>query len=64
MSVELKFFALRLLGILIIAPLAGWMLLRFVEKCESSWKSGNRRKQWIIMCGVFVLLAVIGGWLR
>lgn len=64
MAVELKVFAMRLLGILVIAPLGGWLLLRFIEKCENNWKSGNRRKRWMIMCGVFIILAGIGGWLR
>ena len=61
---ELKYFAIRIAIVLIIAPLAGWLFLRFIEKFEKDWKSGNRKKRWAILSGVFVLLAGIGGWLR
>lgn len=61
---ELRIFAFRLIGILILAPLIGWLFLLFVEKFEKDWKSGNRKKRWMILCGVFIILASIGGWLR
>ena len=61
---EVKVFAIKLLGTLIISPLAGWLLLRLVEMCEKSWKSGDRKKRWMILSGVFILLAGIGGWFR
>jgi hypothetical protein len=57
-------FVMKFVGVLLISPLVGWLLLRFVEMCEKSWKSGNRRKRWMILSGVFVILAGIGGWLR
>jgi hypothetical protein len=61
---ELKKFAMKTAAVLIIAPLAGWLFLRFIEKFEKDWKSGNRKKRWMILSGVFILLAGIGGWLR
>ncbi len=36
---KLKTFTIKLVGVLIFAPLAGWLLLRFVEMSEKSWKS-------------------------
>lgn len=36
---EFKNFAIKLVGVLIFTPLAGWLLLRFVEMSEKSWKS-------------------------
>jgi len=61
---ELKIFAFRFLGILILAPLVGWLLLLFIEKFEKDWKSGNRKKRWMVLSGVFIILAATGGWLR
>lgn len=64
MIFSLKILAMKLLTMLIIAPLGGWLLLRFVEKFEKDWKFGTRRRRWVIMCGVFIIMASIGGWLR
>ena len=61
---ELKLIGIRLVGLLIITPFIGYMGLVAVEKSEKEWKSGNRRKRWVVMCGVFFVIAVIGGWLR
>jgi hypothetical protein len=61
---ELKIIGLKLAFLLIITPLAGYFFLRVAEEVEKEWKSGIRRKRWIAMCGVFFVIAVIGGWLR
>jgi len=61
---ELKVIGLRLAFLLIVTPLAGYFFLRVGEGLEKEWKTGNRRKRWIAMCGVFLIIAVIGGWLR
>jgi len=64
MSAELKILTIKLVGLLIMTPIMGYGLLRCVESLEKAWKSNNRRKRWFVMCGVFFLLATIGGWLR
>ena len=61
---ELKNFAIKVAIVLIMAPIAGWLFLRFIEKFENDWKCGGRKKRWMILSGVFILLAGIGGWLR
>ena len=61
---ELKILGLRLAFLLVITPFAGYFFLRVAEASEKEWKSGIRRKQWIVMCGLFFIIAVIGGWLR
>lgn len=61
---ELKIFLFKLLGIFAFAPFGGWLLLRFIEISEKSWKSGDRRKRWMILSGVFIILAGIAGWLQ
>ena len=64
MAYEPKIFAIKLAGILLLTPLMGYGLLRCAESFEKAWKLNNRRKRWLAMCGVFFLLAAIGGWLR
>lgn len=61
---DLEIFLLKLGGVLVLSPLIGWLLLLFIEKYEKDWKSGNRKKRWMILSGVFIILAGIGGWLR
>lgn len=64
MMYELKHFVIRMAVVLIMAPFIGWLMLRFIEKFGEDWKSGNRRKRWVILSSVFIFLAGIGGWLR
>jgi hypothetical protein len=63
MSYELKMFAIKLLCLLLATPLMGWVIMKLAESFEKSWKTNNRRKKWMVSCGVFMLLAVISGWL-
>ena len=64
MGHELKFFAIKLLGVLILMPFMGFIFLQLFERAEKAWKTNNRRKRWYVMCGVFFILACIGGWLQ
>lgn len=61
---ELRIIGIKLVGLLIMTPIAGCLLLRVAEHWEKEWKSGNQKKKWLVMCGVFFILAIIGGWLR
>jgi hypothetical protein len=63
MGYELKLFAINLLCLLLATPLMGWVIMRLAESFEKSWKTNIRRKKWMVSCGVFMLLAVISGWL-
>lgn len=61
---ELRVIGIRLVGLLIMTPLVGYLLLRIAEQTEKEWKSGSRKKKWGMMCGLFFMVAVIAGWLR
>ncbi len=64
MDQQLKTFGLKLIGLIILTPLMGYGFLRCYEYSEKVWKTNNRKKRWLVMCGIFFLLACIGGWLR
>ena len=61
---QLKILGLKLVILLIITPFLGYTLLRVAENVEKKWKFGNRRTKWLLMCEIFLTLAIIGGWLR
>lgn len=61
---SLKIIGIKLVVLLIMTPFLGYALLGIVEHTEKEWKSGNRRKRWISMCVIFLIIAIIGGWLR
>jgi len=62
MNHELKMFAIKLFVTLCATPLMGWGLMLCAEKFEKSWKTNNRRKKWLVSCGMFLVLAGISGW--
>lgn len=64
MEAELIKIGIRLIGILLITPIMGYGMLKSFDLLERAWKSNNRRKRWLVMCGLFFFLAVIGGWLQ
>ena len=64
MRQELIRIAIRVIGTLIVTPIMGYLLLGTAEIVEKAWKTNNRRKKWLAMCGVFFILAGIGGWFR
>jgi hypothetical protein len=64
MGHELKIFAIKLAGVLCVAPLMGYGIMICAEKFEKSWKTNSRRKKWLACCALFVALAGISGWLR
>lgn len=61
---ELKIFGIKLTLVICAAPLMGYVIMICAESFEKSWKTNNRRKKWLVSCGLFLLLAGIGGWLR
>jgi hypothetical protein len=63
-SQELKVFAIKLAGMLFATPIMGWVIMIGGEEFEKAWKSNSRKKKWLVCCGLFLLLAGIGGWLR
>ncbi len=64
MSYDLKIFAIKLASTLIAAPFFGWGIMLYAEMLEKSWKTSKRRGKWVLSCGIFLIIAVISGWLR
>lgn len=64
MEHELKIFSIKIAGLIILSPFMGFVLLRCYDLSEKLWKTNNRRKRWLVMSGIFFVLACIGGWLR
>ena len=61
--VELRHLGIRLIGLLIAMPIMGFGLMKVIESFEKAWKSNSRLKKWGASCGLFLFLAIIGGWL-
>jgi hypothetical protein len=61
---ELRVFGIKLATTLIATPIMGWVIMKCAEGFEKYWKTNNRRKKWLVSCGLFLLLAAIGGWLQ
>ncbi|MCI5052510.1 MAG: hypothetical protein MRY21_05175 [Simkaniaceae bacterium] len=64
MLLELKWFGLKLLMLLIIAPLFASALLYIIEKIELAWKENNRRKKFWALTMLMIFLGVFLGWLQ
>lgn len=64
MAHELKFFFLKLFALVALTPILGFGLFRYFEYFELVWKGDNRRKKWLMTCGLFFILACLGGFLR
>ena len=61
---EFRIIGMRLIGLVLLTPIMGYLFLVAFEKSEKEWKSRSRRKKWIVMCGIFFIMVSIGGWLR
>lgn len=64
MSLEIKFFLMRLATLIVLTPPLGFVLMRYFEYAEKVWKTGNRVKRWGVVCTFFFFLALAGGFLR
>jgi hypothetical protein len=64
MSHECKFFFIRLFLLLFLTPFLGFCFLRYFEYFEKVWKTGSRRKKWLMMCILVFMLEVMSGFLR
>ena len=61
---ELKVFAIKLAGLLVIGPIIGFAMLKFSDLVEEARKTNNRKKKWLVMCIIFGAFAGYIGWLR
>lgn len=63
MDVLFKDFAFKLMRLLILTPVGGYVFLLCYDKLEKVWRSNIRSKRWFVMCIVFFIVACMGGWL-
>jgi hypothetical protein len=64
MNSEIKIFFIKLIGLTLATPIMGWGIMLCAESFEKAWKTNKRRKKWMVSCGLFILLAILGGWLQ
>jgi len=62
MIFELKTFAIQLGILLILAPLVGFYMLKFVDLIQNAWKTNDRKKKWVVMSTIFAIVAGLAGW--
>jgi len=64
LNLHWKWFLIRLIVLVVLAPFIGIILVRCIEWFESAWKSKERKRRWKACILVFVGLAVALGWFR
>ncbi len=63
MIYELKILGLKILILLIAAPLLAASLLYIAEKIEDAWKLRDRKKKFQALLMLMVFAAIFFGWL-
>ncbi len=63
MIYELKVLGLKILILLIAAPLLAASLLYIAEKIEDAWKLRDRKKKFQALLMLMVFAAIFFGWL-
>lgn len=61
---ELKIFLLKLLGVVISAPLFAYGSLFVIDMVQKAWKTNSKRKKWIALSFAFFGLEIFLGLLR
>jgi len=61
---EFKSFGLKVLYLLIAAPLFASSLLFIIEKLEKAWKENNRAKKFWALTMLMIVVGIILGWLQ
>ena len=64
LSLNWNWFLIRLLGLLVLSPIIGYISIRLVESFENAWKSKNKKKRWLACSFAFFVLALMFGWFR
>jgi hypothetical protein len=60
---EFKWLSIKVLCLVIVAPLLASSLLYIIEKIEHAWKIGNRRKKFMALTMLMIFMGVCLGWL-
>ncbi len=64
LSLHWKWFLLRLSGLIILAPVVGYLLIGLIESFEIAWKSNNKKKRWKACALAVIFIALAFGWFR
>ena len=64
MSFYTKMLLIKVVTMIVLAPLGGWALLLFAEYGEKIWKTNSRVKKWLLLSYLFIFLLMIGGFLQ
>lgn len=64
MLTELKIFGLKVLFLIIAAPLLASALLFIIDKLEKAWKLGDRKKKFWALTMLMIFVGVLLGWLQ
>jgi|GEM_PF-1167775 len=64
MYYELKIFGLKVLCLLIVAPIFASGLLQVIDKLEKAWKENDRKKKFWSLTLLMIFVGIILGWLR
>jgi hypothetical protein len=61
---EFKIFGLKVLCLLIVAPIFASALLQILDKIEKAWKENDRKKKFWSLTMLMIFVGVILGWLQ
>ncbi|MBM3201235.1 MAG: hypothetical protein FJZ56_02370 [Chlamydiae bacterium] len=64
LSLNWNWFFLRLIGLLVLSPVIGYLSIRLIESFEKAWKSKVKKKRWIACSFAIFLIAIAAGWFR
>lgn len=63
MNIEIKQFLLKLVGLIIVSPLVGFIVLDIIKHIEIA-KKAKGKKKWLALSIIGILIGILLGWLR
>lgn len=61
---EARHVLIRLIMLLILAPLTAYVMLQCIEDLQKAWKTQNKKKKWRTMTLCLIYLGIIFGFLQ
>jgi hypothetical protein len=59
-----KWFFVKLIALVVVAPVIGILLVNLLERFELAWRSKEKKRRWKACCLAFIGLALALGWFR